>query len=229
MKVQKQKTVKLRIVPADSGFWLEAMLEDRIMKYLWKCIDEAKKMSIDHKTALAGNISESYLLPDIDGTFTNDVIQPVVNEYITVNKNEHPHKLCFTPQTGLVDRDKSGLKLSVHDLWVNFQNKHEFNPPHRHDGMYSFVIWMKIPYSYEEECKLPFLEGVKQRDLKPGCFEISYTGMLGDIRSSTYHMSPKMEGHMLLFPAGLTHQVFPFYSSDEQRVTISGNVWTVYE
>ena len=78
MKVQKQKTVKLRIVPADSGFWLEAMLEDRIMKYLWKCIDEAKKMSIDHKTALAGNISESYLLPDIDGTFTNDVIQPVV-------------------------------------------------------------------------------------------------------------------------------------------------------
>ena len=53
--------------------------------------------------------------------------------------------------------------------------------------------------------------------------------MLGEIRTTTYYLSPEMEGHMLVFPAGLTHQVFPFYTSDEQRVSISGNVWTVFE
>ena len=225
--IDTKKTVQLRVCPADSGFWLEALLEERIMKYLWKCIRKARKVGFNHKPSLAGNISESYLLDDLDGTFTTDAIQPLINEYLKVNGDRHPHKLTFTPQIG--SKGKSKLKLAVKDMWVNFQNKHEFNPPHSHDGMYSFVIWMKIPYNYEEERKLPFLDGVKEPDKKPGNFEFSYPGMLGEIRTTTYYLSPEMEGHMLVFPAGLTHQVFPFYTSDEQRVSISGNVWTVFE
>ncbi len=224
MKIRENKTVQLRPCPADCGFWLESILEDRMMKYLWKCINKAKEVSICHKARLAGNISESYQLEDTDGIFVTDTLQPLINEYIKLNNNQHPHKITYTPT-----KPKLKLKLAVSDLWVNFQNKHEFNPPHSHDGMYSFVIWMKIPYNYEEERKLPFLDGVKEPDKKPGNFEFSYPGMLGEIRTTTYYLSPEMEGHMLVFPAGLTHQVFPFYTSDEQRVSISGNVWTVYE
>ena len=55
---------------------------------------------------------------------------------------------------------------------------------HDHGGLYSFVIWMKIPYNYEEERKLPFLDGVKEPDKKPGNFEFSYPGMLGEIRTT---------------------------------------------
>ena len=29
---------------------------------------------------------------------------------------------------------------------------------------------------------------------------------------------------MLLFPAWLLHQVFPFFNSEEERITISGNI-----
>jgi hypothetical protein len=29
---------------------------------------------------------------------------------------------------------------------------------------------------------------------------------------------------MLFFPAWVSHQVFPFYGTDEERVTISGNI-----
>ena len=29
---------------------------------------------------------------------------------------------------------------------------------------------------------------------------------------------------MLLFPSSLHHMVYPFYNSDEERVTISGNI-----
>ena len=224
MKIRENKTVQLRVCPADCGFWLESILDDKIMKYLWKCINKAKEVSICHKARLAGNISESYQLEDTDGIFVTDTLQPLINEYIKLNNNQHPHKITFTS-----NKPKVKLKLTVSDLWVNFQNKHEFNPPHSHDGMYSFVIWMKIPYNYEEERKLPFLDGVKEPDKKPGNFEFSYPGMLGEIRTTTYYLSPEMEGHMLVFPAGLTHQVFPFYTSDEQRVSISGNVWTVFE
>ena len=37
-------------------------------------------------------------------------------------------------------------------------------------------------------------------------------------------LSPKDEGRMLFFPAWLNHQVFPFYGTEEERVTISGNI-----
>jgi len=29
---------------------------------------------------------------------------------------------------------------------------------------------------------------------------------------------------MLFFPAGLAHQVYPFYGTEEERITISGNI-----
>ena len=210
MKAQKQ--LKLRVVPANSGFWMESMLDDQIMKHLWKCIRKAKKDAINYKQTLAGNLSESYQLIDTDSIFTKNAIQPLVNEYINAS-----------------GANKKGLKLELAGLWVNFQNKHEFNPPHNHNGTYSFVIWMKIPYTSEEEFKQSFLDGVRHEDKKVGCFEFQYTNMLGNIVSTTYTMSPEVEGHMLLFPSELMHQVYPFYTSDEQRVSISGNVWAMDE
>ena len=37
-------------------------------------------------------------------------------------------------------------------------------------------------------------------------------------------MEPDLEGTMLFFPAQLQHGVYPFYESDEVRISISGNV-----
>ena len=215
--------VKLRVCPADAGFWMEAILPDDCMTHLWKCIDDGKKAAITHKQELAGNISQSYTLIDRDDLFTNNILFPFIDDYSKKNGG-HPHRIPAIP-------GKEGLTPSIKltHMWVNYQYKHEFNPPHRHGGLYSFVVWMKVPYTFEEECKQSFLKDTKEVEKKPGGFELQYCDFLGNPRSTFYPMSPEMEGHMLLFPAGLTHQVFPFYTSDEQRVSISGNVWTVYE
>ena len=37
-------------------------------------------------------------------------------------------------------------------------------------------------------------------------------------------MEASDEGTMLFFPAMLKHQVYPFYNSDEDRISISGNI-----
>ena len=36
-------------------------------------------------------------------------------------------------------------------LWINYQKKNEFNPPHDHDGKLSFVIYLKIPEELKKE------------------------------------------------------------------------------
>ena len=39
-----------------------------------------------------------------------------------------------------------------------------------------------------------------------------------------YNLSPKYEGFMLFFPAKLRHCVYPFYETDEPRISIAGNL-----
>ena len=40
-----------------------------------------------------------------------------------------------------------------------------------------------------------------------------------------FTLSPEDEGRMLFFPAELQHQVYPFYECEEERITVSGNIW----
>ena len=152
------------------------------------------KASVNYKGRLVGHISKSLQLPDKELKLTN-LIQESAKE--------------------LYDAD-----FVMDEIWVNFQKKHEFNPVHTHSGQLSFVIWMKIPYLYEAESKIEAVQGVAE-DCCAGCFEILYLDTLGQI--SRYAYFP-IESKLLIFPAKLPHLVYPFYTSDRERISISGNL-----
>ena len=40
-----------------------------------------------------------------------------------------------------------------------------------------------------------------------------------------YQLTKKDEGTMLFFPSKLLHAVYRYYNCEEERVSISGNVW----
>ena len=107
-------------------------------------------------------------------------------------------------------------------FWVNFQKETEFNPIHSHSGVFSFVIWVKIPTDWREQHALPFL--AKSNSPCASDFEFHYTTMLGEIGRHTYCLDKKSEGFMLFFPASLKHTVYPFYNCDKERISISGNL-----
>jgi len=129
------------------------------------------------------------------------------------------------------DTSASNWPLGIDDpelqnLWVNYQRKGEFNPPHTHTGSYSFVIWIQVPYYSHEEFNHP--SSSYNNKIRPGAlsgsFMFQYTNILGEIRDMYYEADKTYEGYCFLFPAKLTHQVFPFYSSDDYRITLSGNI-----
>ena len=107
---------------------------------------------------------------------------------------------------------------------MNYQYKTEFNPYHDHSGVYSFAIWMKIPYSWDQQNKLPQFTDIKEENRKAGNFEFEYIDTLGGVRTFGYKLSPEDEGTMLFFPAKLRHCVYPFYDTDEPRISIAGNL-----
>ncbi len=201
------------------GF-VQTKLEKHHVDFLWKRIKEGEKNQEDHKANLAGNVSKSFKIKDENDYFFNEVLLPHSLSYHD-KYNDHP----IRPYTSI------NLKLSLFDLWCNYQYKHEFNPFHHHTGVYSFAIWMKIPYDWREQNKMPFLDGVKENDKKAGVFEFEYTDIFGGIRNYGYRLDKNMEGTMLFFPASLKHTVYPFFNTDEPRISVAGNVTfgAVYE
>ena len=113
----------------------------------------------------------------------------------------------------------SNMIYCLDDCWVNYQKQHEFNPIHNHRGVYSFVIWLKIPTDYEDQNKNNI---TNSRD--KSSFSFVYTNTLGQIKSERIPLSKEYEGRMVFFPSPLMHLVQPFYDCEDDRISVSGNI-----
>ena len=199
---------EVKITHPDTLGWLEKKLNDTEMNHLWECIANKKE---DWKGHLAGNISASYKLLDKNNWFWANTLRPLCLQYAQVFKN-------LGEEAPISQRHPYYLET----LWVNYQKQTEFNPLHTHGGVYSFVIWMKIPTKYSEQAKNPIALGTNSKSISN--FNFVYADILGERSVFKYEMSPDMEGQMLFFPAKLEHQVFPFYNCDETRISVAGNI-----
>ena len=199
---------EIKVIHPPTLGWLETKLSDKEMDYLWKCIDNKKEC---FKHGLAGQISASNSLVDKSDWFFNNRLKHLCKIY----QEEFANIGDTAP---INQRHPYYLK----NFWVNHQKQTEFNPPHDHNGVYSFVIWMKIPTKHFDQNKN--LISLKSNTHLISAFQFHYTNILGQIRPYVYKMNPEMEGTMLFFPAKLEHQVFPFYNCDEDRISISGNI-----
>ena len=113
------------------------------------------------------------------------------------------------------------MKPLLQELWVNFQKKYEFNPIHKHRGIFSFVIWMEIPYDLEAEYSLPWVRQSNSQRASNFVFVDSLGG------STAIEVDKTFEGVCCFFPSNLKHLVYPFYTSEQKRVSISGNLTLV--
>ena len=192
------------VVPPNLG-WLIYSLDDKEIDYLWKSIENKKDNVND---VLAGNISKSFALEDSNDWFFNHTLYPLIGVYVNQFANmgnniptlyNHPYVLS--------------------SWWVNYQKQHDFNPTHDHTGVYSFVIWLKIPVEFDDQNRDCDSNG----PVRSG-FQIHYENILGDHRTFTYDLGKKYEGKLLFFPSKLRHEVFPFYDCDEYRISVAGNI-----
>ena len=212
--------------------WYEIKLENECVDYLMNIVNDAEEKAAikdvrKTKSNLVGNISKSFNILEEENKskyFSKKYLNLCIKRWLCDHGGHHP--IPMSVQETLLKNGKLN-KAVISAFWANYQYKYEFNPLHNHSGIYSFVIWLKIPYNYNEEILDNRFSGIKIYDRKAGAFEFyqpkeNQEGKNYEIHK--YELNPKYEGTMLFFPSGLTHQVFPFYSSDEKRISLSGNV-----
>jgi hypothetical protein len=158
--------------------------------------------SIPNNTLLAGNINREYGLVDCYN-YAEQMLLPYMDDY---SSGFSYYK---------------GRQFKLNSLWVNYQRKHEFNPMHTHTGVLSFVMWIKIPFTNEEEAKMA--PGRYSNMFSPGNFQFVFTDTIGTVTKHLIPADKTYENTLVVFPSMLNHQVHPFYSSNDYRISVSGN------
>jgi len=118
-------------------------------------------------------------------------------------------------------------ELIVDTPWINFQKKGEYNPMHCHSGLLSYVIWFKIPFYNQDE--IQYLKNRSDKRTVNGNFSFispfSNGYGPGRVSSFSFAVDKTYEGTIAVFPSDLNHSVNPFFTSDEYRITLSGNAF----
>ena len=86
--------------------------------------------------------------------------------------------------------------------------------------MYSFIIYINIPYNLEEELNHPDFQTAKTGS----CINFIYNNVVGRISKLEIALNKEWEGSIIFFPGDLNHVVYPFVTSDGYRISVAGNV-----
>ncbi len=214
--IQEWKDIK----PGEWSAWelpnipiLRSKLPKPAYDFVWDRIEEAQENYKSVKNTLVGNITESLELEDKNDYFFKNILKGPAENYVQTFPT-----MCSRN----VFNDCRLTDLYLKSLWVNFSQKHEFNPVHDHNGVLSFVLWMKIPTKWQEQYELDI-----SKDTNFMCassFQFFYQNIFGQTRGVVVEMDEYMEGCILMFPSSLQHMVHPFYQNDGYRISVSGNL-----
>ena len=159
----------------------------------------------DYRDSLAGHLENEKAL-DREEVFK--ILYPYLDSYV---KGYHQYR--GQPLA-------NGFELIT--SWVNRQKKNEFNPPHTHDGDLSFVVYTEVPKDLHKECHASVANSPG-----PGCITFDFNMAFGSkgfkLFLQTHSHLPEV-GDMFIFPAHLPHWVYPFKTTEGERVSISGNI-----
>jgi hypothetical protein len=193
--------------------WIDTRLTEEEMDFLWDAISKENKE--DWGRDLAGNISKSELIKDKDNWFFKSALKELIERMFYRDWDNY--------RKYHIEKEESLPKFEMDRFWVNYQKQHEFNPLHNHSGLFSFVVFVEIPTHWKEQHALP----ISANSNFPLASDFEFVWSEKDSErciSRNFPLSSEDEGRMLFFPAWLQHQVYPFYGTEEERVTISGNI-----
>ena len=215
------------------GYIIDKLPED-VLKIIKEHVEQvAKKMKEDPSLA-PHSIEEifpnepykrkNYRWPREDNPNLYKVVEPYIKKISTIYKNlyKYPNVLISAYDDGsqknmnYVEVDQ----MKMDNIWVNFQKKHQWLPMHMHNALFSFIIYINIPYDLDEELNQPDFQTAKTGS----CINFIYNNVVGRISKLEIALNKEWEGSIIFFPGDLNHVVYPFVTSDGYRISVAGNV-----
>ncbi len=195
----------------DSGF-VQATIPEQFRSGIIEEIERLKKTKENpYNSGLVGVIGDEY---GMKGLTANEEFTSFLRMLTSAYDQHFPDVVQSRED---VDGEIVPRKL----FWVNFQKRYEYNPIHTHSGLYSFVIWIKVPYDLQEEKNL-YPDNPSPESICSFCFVYN----AAKIMTYSIDVDQSFEWEIILFPSSRHHTVTPFMTTDEPRISIAGNLTT---
>ena len=185
-------------------------------KFIDHLLEEGNKLNKRDNNAspyLAGNLinGRSFYYPSQVRKKFEEYIYEIVDRYLK-NLPQHQFKNLF-----LTNSKKISTRFKLGELWINYAKKGDFNPPHIHSAIFSFVVFCKVPQTiFDKQPESNFQH--------PGEIVFKYGENL-NFSDCEFRVKPG-DQLMFIFPSYLVHYVPPFYTEDV-RISVSGNLYEV--
>ena len=191
-------------------------LDQEFMDFIRVVATQTKAAANNVGNTLAGNLAKQFSveMTDEQKKYFFDVIRiHVINAVYELEK-----KYAKT------DNDFINKENFRYDFgpgpWINFQDPGEFNPIHNHTGKLSAILYIDVPECIAEENNTELMTNA------PSAGKVVWIyGSLDYATDYNFEHQP-VTGELFLFPAGLTHMVYPFRSNVE-RISLSFNVYNI--
>ena len=166
-----------------------------------------------HGNKLVGVFPDEYKLPIRKA--------PLFREYIICLSEAFARECSTAPVFHQIRQNTPpNTPFKLADLWRNEMYANAYQPLHQHTGLFSFIVYMDVPYTHADQIKLE--PNVLPEHVKNGFTEFSDPFSMFN---KLINVEKGIEGQVILFPAWVNHVVYPFKGfSGIPRVSISGNI-----
>ena len=196
----------------------EVQLTQRHVDLLYKdLIDQAPKgWEFDgHKIVKGTDVPQwdFKFSEETNNEFLGEALGPVVNSDA---ERYGKHTLFCTSQLHGITNSRQ---------WVRCSKPGEYLSVHDHSALFSWAVWLNIPYDYKEE-------QADNEAFTPyaGDFQLIYPATTGIMLKKNWQLDRSMEGRMIVFPSQISHMVYPHHTTSkaefdgEYRVCVAGNI-----
>ena len=181
---------------------MQGKLTEELFTDLKSNIDQSRNLAFSKNENMIGQLEKEY--------------------YLILSRNLQVFLLSAAQEYQKMFQYELNKKPAIVDHWLNIQKKHEYQPVHNHSDLIAWVIWVNIPYELEDELNQPNCKNTRMK--RNSAFEFVYCQLGGEIKTNPIFLSNKDEGTILMFPSKLRHAVYPFFTSDEERISVAGNI-----
>lgn len=181
--------------------YIMADLPDELYQDLKKECLEVESKGIPYETGM----SNDYGCPKhYKVTESKQALQTYVKQLAESSYKWYQPMTTFAKSISHLDGE---TQLVAHDPWINYQKKHDVLPNHIHAGFLSYSIYVSVPALAEINL-----------------FQFIYNTAIGTTSNHDIVINKHMEGKIIMFPSLIQHVAYPFYTSDETKISVSGNL-----
>ncbi len=174
----------------------------QLLRWVDSIDEDTAKMDHSH----VGVVEREYEITDQSAKEElSNILGPMVQQYCT--------DMHFS-----VEQRPMGLTTA----WCNLQQSGEYFAAHTHNGVFSFALWLEVPFTQADERAWREARGKSGRET--ASFQFHYTDALGRITPNVLEVDRSWEREIVVFPGEMMHSVTPYYSTDARRVVVSGNI-----